>query len=295
MSITMRLSGGLGNQLHQLAAGVAIAGEKKTALTLDRRSINLGSNSKRTFELDYFDFSNLMISMNYIGEEMQLRSFGLRLLNRLGIRTNLDLGDEDFKESKEDVTKQMEKIENNDVISGHFVDFAWVTRAEKFGFRPLVKKEFLTPKIFELQSEILENDVGIHLRYGDFLKHPNLFPKVDDEYIEEALSYISKVNRIWIFTDDLINARKLCGKTFNQAYRVFGPQELSSVDTFWLFGQFSKMVTSNSTFSCWSSYLTSQSNPTVITPIPHLLNDWKDSLPKNWIRVQLKTYNPAKM
>lgn len=288
MSITVRLSGGIGNQLHQFAAGVAIAGVKKTNLILDLRTINLGSNQKRVFELDSLDFSKLTVPYSFLGSVSTLRNLIYRFRNKLNLPQSFYLGRNIIQETSEDPLTQIEKINDNDEVSGHFVDFNWVYKAEEFGFGPQIKENILTKEVIALKEKVGHDDVAIHMRFGDFLEHPDIFPKIDDDFFQEALSHLPKANHIWIFTDDLRNATKFCNKTIRKAFKVLGPKELSSIETFWLFGQFNAMITSNSTFSCWASYISNQANPQVITPTPHLLKSWTDSLPNSWLRIPLK-------
>ena len=68
MSIQIKLAGGMGNQLHQLAAGVAVAGYLNTDLKVDISAVNLGSNASRRYELYKFDWGPLRIETEEIGK-----------------------------------------------------------------------------------------------------------------------------------------------------------------------------------------------------------------------------------
>jgi hypothetical protein len=287
MSITMRLSGGLGNQLHQVAAGVAMAGSIGTSLVLDRRTINLGSNSQRYFELDGFDFNSMKVYFEFLGKETRIRSLASRVSRKLLKNELFWLAKSDFIENQASVKEQVSNVGDGYTVSGHFVDFEWIYLAEAFGFLPKVREENVSTKAKEISSRIHKEDIAIHLRFGDFLKNPSLFPLVTDSYIKEALQLLSNFNRIWIYTDDMTSAGKYCQEILKRSYCVLSPQDISSLDTFWLLGQYQRLVTSNSTFSSLAAYLAPKKISDVVTPIPHLYAKWKDNLPSDWHRVEL--------
>ena len=287
MAIHMCLSGGLGNQLHQCAAGVAMAGSLETDLFLDLRTLNLGSNPKRNLELDKLELGKFNFGFNYDGKRMVSRAVARRISSKLGLSIErfLSIPVSSHKDNSHDPKEQIRNLSKNEVVSGHFVDFEWVDLAKKFGFKPLIRHALISNSTRNAALEISRNDLAIHLRYGDFLNMPTLFPIATDDFISRALSEFSSIDNIWIFTDSQEEVRRRCPELLKRAKKVLSSQQLSGIETFWLLGQFHQVVTGNSTFSTWATFLSPHQEITVVTPTPHLLNGWIDRLPESWIRV----------
>ena len=75
MSIKLKLTGGLGNQMFQFAAGYSIARTKKTELNLDlswfnRRHLHNG------FELD--DVFNIYSKVDFLNRPFSFKKFNLK-------------------------------------------------------------------------------------------------------------------------------------------------------------------------------------------------------------------------
>lgn len=289
MAVEMRLSGGLGNQLHQFAAGVAIAGSLRTTLNLNLTTVNLGSNANRKFELDCFDINDLRTDVKFTGKpyfwKVVVRKIASRYMLNLDqflVKSNVS-----YAETSQSPREQISKISDGSIIGGHFATFEWVELAREYGFKPRIKKSLVGSEAISLSKEISSKDVAIHLRFGDFMANPDIFPVVSDEFVDRALKALNSFDRIWIFTDDLKSAYELCPRIMKRAFNIVPREKLNGIESFWLMGKFSKFITGNSTFSTWAAYLSEVENIEVVTPTPHLLNGWIDGLPKNWKRVPI--------
>lgn len=289
MSIQIRLAGGMGNQLHQLAAGVAMAGYLNSDLKVDTSAINLGSNASRRYELDRFDWGPLRIETEEIGKPNFFKPFLNKVIRLLpaAFEQLLPTQPSTYAESSEPPEIQLSSIRIGDIVSGHFVSFKWADIAKGYGFAPRVRDEKISVNAREIATTIYDQSLAIHLRFGDYITMPDLFPLITDSFLEKALAIMEGHKQIWIFTDDLSNAEKYCPKIMKNASFAFSQATMSAIDTFWLMTQFPKIITGNSTFSTWAAYLSKVQNPKIVTPTPHLLKGWIDGLPENWIRIPI--------
>ena len=287
MSISIRLSGGLGNQIHQLAAGVAIAGRLETELVVDKSTINLGSNSNRKFELGGFDFASIRVPIYFVGRVSKINVFASKISRRFLGRQIQRFKDTDFVDKGIPVDRQIAMIRDGSSISGHFTDFSWIRIAQTFGFELKVHENLISDSTKEFALQISNQDIAIHLRYGDYLSNPSLFPIVNDNYVNKAKILLKNYKNIFTYSDDIPSAKKYCPETLKTSNRILGPNELSALETFWLLSKYQKLITSNSTFSSLAAYFSVANNYQVVTPVPYLKQGWTDTLPSTWNRIDI--------
>ena len=281
--IRIKLIGGLGNQLHIFAAGVAVAGERDEDLIVDPTSIPHGSNGNRKFVIEEFIKKNpwkIAIHVSNQKNHVNRKTFNskIRMLERKAKRLfgliNL------YGDSGEGFDGQINLIPKNAELSGHFLHFSWAERATNFGF-PRCLSESLS------QSSDLKDQVAIHIRLGDYLHYPEIFPRVPENYYLKTVSQIleQKMMPITLFTDDINGARRI----YPNVFKIISELESSdSPENPWKvlteMASCKYIIGANSTFSSWASWFNDYSNKEIFTPVPHIYGEWRDGLPSHWHR-----------
>ena len=193
----------------------------------------------------------------------------------------------DYFDSRESVENQLNQI-NSGIrsICGPFMDFEWAQRALEFGFPREIEPKVASESYQKILIGLKENDIALHIRLGDYLTLPEIFPITSEDYYLEALNSvgISEDSRIHVFTDSSELAKQHFPKIFKNFKTEIIDEEdkLSVVETMSLMSKYQTILTSNSTFSSWAAWFGAEK--TVFTPIPHLRDGWMDKLPENWIR-----------
>jgi hypothetical protein len=129
-----------------------------------------------------------------------------------------------------------------------------------------------------LQKQLLIADemrlVALHIRRGDYVKLSRSFGLLATDYYLGALKELKERghswDEIWVFSDDVAEARKLL-KPLENDFRfryVEPPKGSNPLESLVLFGRAKFGIIANSTFSWWASWL-SQNNKITIAP-----NNW---------------------
>lgn len=275
--VSSELIGGLGNQLHCLAAGVACAGTFNTTLELNVNSIKSKYNSSRIFELGHFIKYNFLVPIS-------VNSANKRSLILDGKRNAFDNRKQVvWIDSYEKVDVQISKISDNSILRGQFLDYDWARKAEEFGF----PKDILKYADFSLlKSEFTSGHINIHVRLGDYMLNWETFKFVPEEYYLKYINeFYSPGQKLYLFTDDPKNCKKIYPNLFKVSSLVNFNKDVKPLNIMALLSSGSAIIGSNSTFSTWASWF---SNANFIsTPTPHLKNKWIDTLPREWLRFQL--------
>lgn len=288
--ITTRLKGGLGNQLFQYAAGLAMALKFKDTLSLDITGYEEGGQAKfdtlRKYRL--FPFA---ISGNVAVQEEALRArnpYGivsrvLRVFNQKILRKFYLDFDPDIFEKKRTYIEGFFQSEKN------FIDIGNVIRKEF-----TLKKEFESAA-FQTKKNSIVNDaasVAVHIRRGDYVKDKvtnSYFGTCSKEYYVEAIQYMnSKVKdpTLYFFSDD-IEWVKQEFKDVGKAVFV-SDGTLEDYEELILMSLCSHNIIANSSFSWWGAWLNRNEAKIIVAPKKWLnvVPDPQPNLiPSSWIRL----------
>lgn len=164
-------------------------------------------------------------------------------------------------------------------------------------FDPSVRSE-LSPITLEesiskigLFMEMAEQEapIVVHFRFGDY-KAESTFGIPTENYYKEAIQEMASLypnSKIWVFSDEENEARKVFPIDFLARTRWFTDTQLSSAQTLELMRCGSSYVVANSTFSWWGAMLSKNGDAKVICP-----DQWfkyqvepVDLIPPSWKRV----------
>lgn len=291
--LEIQVMGGLGNQLHGLSAGIVIANKLRLNLVINAERVNFGSNMARRSELQTIFFPESSIHLNFKSlKAMQIKYF-YELLRRKskGVLPMANLFSEpDYFDTGLIVAKQLASLpETTRSIGGSFIDFEWADEAVNYGFPSELNPISSSNAYIQHLSRIRDNSVALHVRLGDYLRLTDIFPVTTEDYYFEALDLLKIVanHPIHIFTDSPDILKDIFPKLLkDRKFEIIDPKlNFRPVEVMSLMSKYRNIITSNSTFSSWAAWFSP--NKKVVTPVPHLKNNWIDRLPPQWLRIPL--------
>jgi hypothetical protein len=293
-SVIVRMSGGLGNQLFQYAAGRSLALRLGTSLQLDVSQYTSGKD-KRQFELDPFKHHF----------------------------THLDERDADAWR------KQASRLHNlhrptrkhaglNNFMHGRFPDVflekdfrfqhAWTAlKSPKYLFGNWMSERYFAPHVDLMRRDFAallnapQNEIAVHIRLTDYLTGTN--PKkfkgsCDVSYYAQAMAVFRNLvpnARFLVFSDDIAAARALIPNDGSVRFDEAGVEP--PLQTLLRMAACRHTIIANSTFSWWAAWLNQNPQKMVIAP-RHWFSrsygrkhDLNDILPPSWITLDNDTYS----
>ena len=284
------LTGGLGNQLFQISAALAIF--KQQNIRIDCMLGVPRLNSRNMPELESFRLNASIEWLNKPRKNFHKRVFGL------GIR----LAVENAKSKSYKLTFFLYKfvLILSRLIFDRLINFPIViSRGVGFDYRipesletgflmgyfqtyrylddPWVKEIMMTlePKVITEEYEALASQMNqtkntiIHIRMGDYRNEAKI-GMIDGDYYSRAIRNASAEfcdNIFWLFSDEPGQAIKLIEQDLHSKIRIVD-ENLSTSETFELMRNGDYYIISNSTFSWWAASLARRDSPLVISPSP---------------------------
>lgn len=251
--ITIQLLGGHGNQLFQLAFGLAQA--KRLGVKLQLNTSKLGGH--RVYNLDQWQIQTPVVPYQI---DPTVREQGMPY--------NPTLAD---------------SIKNGDVIQGYWQTEKYFesVEAELLALRPRVTANALLENIFNIMQP-----VAVHVRRGDYMREPHasFHGNLGMDYYREGMKYIyDRVRhaKFFIFSDDPQWARE----NFDGCTIVEPSEEASDIQAM----SFCKggIITANSSFSWWGAWL-GKKDRIVVAPKNWFQSkdeDARDIVPERWVRI----------
>ena len=281
MTIKVRLTGGLGNQMFQFAAGYVAAKKCEVNLSLDlswfnRRQLHNGFELEKVF--------NIYSKVNFLNNTLSFKSINFKeILNKF------DRTFQAYNEPHFHYTPKIISIPKRSFLKGYwqselyFKDFAADIRKVFNFYNPIDKKNYL------VADQINQNNsISIHVRRGDYLLKTNINHNVDlKEYYLTAIEKTSILfdnPKYFIFTDDPLWVAK--NFTLNYSFTVVDINR--GTDSFYdmhLMSLCKCNIIANSSFSWWGAWLNNKKDKVVFAP-----NNWfkdksistDDLFPNSW-------------
>ena len=305
-SVTIALTGGLGNQLFQIAAALSCAGSGTVQIL--KQQGNPRTNSSGDPELFSFSLPENVrvikggyfkwLSSKIIGFNLRTgfkpTKWELRLLPIIhfvssttlflltGRFWSIAVGDNLGFPSPL-------KLRRNTLLIGYFQTDQFIQQIgiDKF----ITSKAALNSSVekYRKLSE-LEMPLVVHVRLGDYRSEASIGILSDKYYLANYQSLLStgKYQKIWLFSDEPDDAIKLFDSSLIPHVRVIDSQNLSSAQTLEIMTFGKGYLIANSTFSWWGAYLSKTANAEVIAPMPWFKNlpEPRYLVPKNWNRAK---------
>jgi len=309
-AVYLILTGGLGNQLFQIAA--ALDYSKSGQIYVDWKIASPRLNNKGLPEVSSLTLpSNIEFLNNASTNFLYKKSFGFLL--RSGLSSSL----------LQLVLKRIQiySFVGSLIFSLRYRRLARVSVSNGLGYS-VVKQGFLSPvmigyyqsyiwtespgvlaELEEIQSTEnnsefnklkqlaqIEKPLIVHLRLGDYKGEPS-FGLLSRHYYERAILYAQELQEfgaIWVFSDELETARKVINFQCKIPIRFIESLSESASTNFDAMRLGHGYVIANSSFSWWAARLSKKQTCLVIAPKPWFIGvkDDETLIPSSWLQLE---------
>lgn len=285
--ILVQLHGGMGNQMFQAAAGLALARRLGSALAFDLSRFR--ANGLRAYALEKFELG-LPVNVEARGLAARLQ----RLAGRLAGGSHRPAGWSGpmFQEAHFHYDSAFERLAEPVLLAGYFQSPRYFAGAEA-----AIADAFHPRKLASSQAQARamalagETSAAIHVRRGDYARDPAaraIHGVLGFDYYDRAVAVLQAEVpglRLFVFSDDAAAAEEA-------AARWPGAEALrgaSAGDDLFLMSQARHHIIANSSFSWWSAWLDRRPGGIRIAPRAWFAEgagrDTRDLLPADWLRL----------
>ena len=261
----MRISGGLGNQLFQIAAGYYL----KQNLGRDVCLV-LADEINTPVRLGISEFIvSLEMETTQSKEVLHLELCELEIANL-----------NDFS-----------SLPEGKLIFGYFQDWRIVNTLE--GFVGLLRQSLPSSNWDFFHKNQSEDCVSVHFRYGDYISNLHALGVLDASYYRNAISRLDLQSplKFLVFSDSPSKADQVFKKILPKFDLVDDSLAGSPLEIMVALSSSNQIILSNSTFSWWASCIGTQRRR--VAPFPFYRDLGRDFLlPPSWEIVQSKFINP---
>jgi glycosyltransferase involved in cell wall biosynthesis len=307
-SVRVKLYGGLGNQLFQFAAALAISGDRRLILELDLKSSDgtitkfilppkVDVEIRNSRKLDSFLFlklCNLNLRLSTIATPNFPKRMSKMLLERT-LRLILWMKFKIFTKVIAPMGLGYSNIASprkHLYLLGYFQSYIW---SENFEVRDQLRNMRLQRRSIPLDEMLQEINskkvLAVHVRLGDYLNNPQFGQLTSDYYrkaIQQALG-VAKFEKLWIFSNNMVEARSKLNflNDFGMEVKWVNDSELTSPEVMTVLSNCSGLILANSSFGWWGARLTPVESQFVFAPKPWFENIQSPRLliPDNWIQI----------
>ncbi|CAN5374923.1 alpha-1,2-fucosyltransferase [soil metagenome] len=282
--IVVNLSGGLGNQMFQYAAGRALAEYTKTELRYhfeDNYKL-----ARRELKLMNFNISGALLQSDEAKDHLPLRKIKRRLFGLLGRNVN---GKAYFEKRYYSFDQDFFKNSEEVYLLGFWQSYKYFESIEstiRWEFTIRHKSENLILAIKKVSGD--RNPVAVHIRRTDYTNPKSNFSSLDIDYYKRAAfkieSTIGSCTYV-IFSDDIGWAKESLSFLSSRIYASdFGLEDFEELA---LMASCDHNITANSSFSWWGAWLNSNPEKVVIAPHHWHTAHTTDSelIPIDWLRL----------
>jgi hypothetical protein len=272
--IIVRIMGGLGNQMFQYAAGLALSKRLDTKLYLDTSFFKVDVKrrhvTKRVYELYLFNIYPKPLS---IIDRLDLKLHPPRLV----------------MESAE-VKNEFRAIKGNAIVAGYWQS-SWYFDDYSDEIRATFKLDYpLSEPATKVYEKIKKDNrsVSLHFRRGDYVTNKaaaDILGTLPIKYYKEAIEVLKQKKgdiNLYVFSDDI----NWCKKNLKLNSNVIFVEQTTTSDDLKLMAACRHNVIANSSFSWWAGWLNQNQGKIVVAPKKWFANNPDYSsleLPKTWV------------
>lgn len=282
---TVRISGGLGNQMFQYAAGRTLAIRHDSRLKLDTSFY--GRKRHRRFELGELpivaEFDPVKISNRFISTGRRFRDKLLRDKRRSSRKV--------YSESQFHYDQVFAALPSGTILDGYFQSERYFREQADTIVDELTPRKPNDARATSLAGRIAGCEAtALHVRRGDYVtsaKASQIYCTCDMDYYRDALELIPGDDPVFVFSDDIAWAKE----NLPQVKPLVFPEpaaDSSALTDLWLMTHATHHIIANSTFSWWGAYLAGSQKGVTVAPkrwfTDETIND-NDLMPANWIRI----------
>ncbi len=298
--VFVKLMGGLGNQMFQYAAGLALARRTGASLRLDTSLLANGSGEtrggRRTFELHRFRISAKVASPTELAEATGRPAAGWRG-RVLGLRRRAGLASAQppvLRERHFHFDPLFLDAPGHVCLVGYWQSARYFEAVRNVLPREFEVKSGLAGKNREVADLIRSvPSVSVHVRRGDYLSRESTYlvhGVCERAYYEECFREMERRvpgAAFFVFSDDVAWVRDHLGLPARTTVIDHNPPEMAHEDMR-LMSMCRHNIIANSSFSWWGAWLNANPGKVVLAPRRWFLDpsfDTSDLLPEGWIRV----------
>jgi hypothetical protein len=296
--ILIRLKGGLGNQMFQYAAALALSTRLKAFLKIDLtmledRDPTLVNMVFREYELAPYRLPQEFATPKEIH---RFNPEGKNILQKSKNRASAFFSPRRvYLEPANRYDSDFLKTADDYCLVGSFQSELYFTGIRDSVIESFAYRHAFGDKTEELGAKIRsQSSVCIHVRRGDYVQNP-VFSKIlgplEKTYYQNGLSRItslSRIDEVYVFSDDI----DWCRENLNfEMKTTFVSDEIVENDHhvhMYLMRQCKYFVISNSTFSWWAAWLSERKGKHVVGPRCWFADSSRNSsdiLPTSWERI----------
>jgi len=302
--IITKLNGGLGNQMFQYAAGLALAEYHRTVLKLDTSWYRKqeGYEAHNRYALSCFNITEQFASIEEVerilGVEMTFSErLSVSIARRIGFKryvsrfvgTGNDFYTKNFRFDECFFAQPDNSCLNGNWQSERYFNVVSDLLRLHFGFRYPAN-----PEVDKLAREIqgLEDTAFVHFRRGDYTQdtfYNRELGVLSLEYYCQAVALLRERHpgvKLYVFSDD-INVIEKEFRPGGACVYVRGIQSWHAYDAMRLMSMCRHAVIANSTFGWWGAWLISNPGKMIIAPDPWYRGsafDGADVVPESWLK-----------
>ncbi len=261
--ITVKLKGGLGNQMFQYAYGRSLSLDKNDSLKLDLGNIIYPSkhDTPRAYGLDKF---NIQATLYIPKNNYFIKRFFSKILGKIWKKESYFHSEKYFRNNAKIIVNDF-KLKNP-------------------------PRNTSSETAFVIKASI--SPVSIHIRRGDYVndsKTNTYHGVIDIDYYERAINYIKKYykdSNFFIFSDDIEWVKK--NLNIQSDTVLVSRPEIPDYEELFLMSLCKHNIIANSSFSWWGAWLNQNPDKIVIAPKRWFRDksiDTTDICPPEWIRL----------
>jgi Glycosyl transferase family 11 len=298
VTVRMKVCGGLGNQLFQYAAGLALARRHRAGLIID--TSYYCTKSHRSFQLNQLvlDFE-LSPGDEMRGRELFSTRSGQSIFRGTQFRArSKQRADISFSERSFYFDERFFTLTPPVVLQGYYQSARYFDGIDD-ELRAQISLRRQPCSRFHETLNVIESSrtpVAVHVRRGDLIADERVHSMhgcLGWLYYSRALHIMKRLldrdHDLFLFGDDLAALRELQGKV-GGSFIVSHP-DLSAAEDLMLMRKCRSFITANSTFSWWGAWLGEAPDKIVISPrqwfSPSGLrqNNVCDLIPEGWLQI----------
>jgi Glycosyl transferase family 11 len=294
----MKVCGGLGNQLFQYAAGLALARRHQARLIIDRSFYC--TKSHRSFQLNQLELDfELSLGYEEFGRELSStlsgKPIGRGTQFRAEPRQHTDVC---FSEASFCFDDRFLTLTPPVVLQGYYQSARYFHDIDD-ELRATIRLRGQPCSRFREALNVIESSrtpVAVHVRRGDLITDEGVHSVhgcLGWPYYSKALHIMKRLidhdHDLFFFGDDLAAISELQSKVWQST--VVSHPDLSAAEDLMLMRKCRHFITANSTFSWWGAWLAEAPDKIVISPrqwfSPSGLrqNNVCDLIPDGWLQI----------
>ena len=286
-TLTLKIRGGLGNQLFQLLALEKLAAHSNRVPRVDIAWYNHEANTNSDLITRRFELSNFSDEIQ-ITESPERYLEVYKWIERITRKTPLIgrlLFGCFFEPS--DSSKIMSSKRQNINIFGYWIDGRNFP-ASNLKVKNQVSKYIEDRSQLDMADEIFKlvgrEDVAVlHIRGSDYLKFQNLFINLQASYYFNAIDKIEHFRKIYlteilVLTDDVSHAQEVLKAISKPTRQISEILDTDHFGTLLLMSQTKNLICSNSTFSWWGAFLNSVIDAKIVFPKSYMVGADSESV-----------------